>query len=199
MIEQELNEISYDASKRSGGRLRPTPNPSFRDKFRRLLWGVLASTLFRFSPIPMHCVRATFLRLFGARISGRVYIYPSTNIRSPWNLEMGPESCLGPGVICYNVGKVVLGSRALVSQGAHLCGASHDFRVAEFTLLVGDIRIGANAWIAADAFVGPGVEVGEGAVVGARSVVMRDVPKGAIFAGNPARQVGSRLGRDNGR
>jgi acetyltransferase-like isoleucine patch superfamily enzyme len=36
----------------------------------------------------------------------------------------------------------------------------------------------------------PGVTVGENALVGAGSVVVRDVPDGAIVAGNPARQIG---------
>ena len=196
MLEQKMKETSTAPSMLSGGRPKPMPKPSFGDKFRRVLWALVASTLFRYSPVPMHGVRALLLRIFGARIQGKVYVYPSTSIRSPWNLEMGPESCLGPRVICYNVGNVILGSCALVSQGAHLCGASHDFRVEGFPLLVGEIRIGANAWVAADAFVGPGVQIGEGAVVGACSVVMRDVPCEAVFAGNPARQVGTRWNRD---
>ena len=44
-------------------------------------------------------------------------------------------------------------------------------------------RIGANATIL------PGVEIGEGALVGAGSVVARDVPPGAVVAGNPARVI----------
>lgn len=172
--------------------LRPEPAPSIQDKLRRLGWEVVAATFFRFSPIPMHSWRSAILKAFGAKIYGPVFVYPTTSIRAPWNLELASGSCLGPNVNCYNVGMVSLAERALVSQGAHLCGASHDFRAADFALLVGDIRIGADAWIAADAFIGPGVEVGDGAVVGARSVVMRDVPRDTIFAGNPARQVGVR-------
>jgi acetyltransferase-like isoleucine patch superfamily enzyme len=44
-------------------------------------------------------------------------------------------------------------------------------------------RIGANATLL------PGVEVGEGALVGAGSVVVHDVPPGAVVAGNPARVI----------
>jgi len=42
-------------------------------------------------------------------------------------------------------------------------------------------RIGANSTIL------PGVEIGEGALVGAGSVVVHDVPAGAVVGGNPAR------------
>ena len=45
-------------------------------------------------------------------------------------------------------------------------------------------KIGANATIL------PGVVVGENALVGAGSVVVRDVPAGAVVAGNPARVIG---------
>jgi acetyltransferase-like isoleucine patch superfamily enzyme len=44
-----------------------------------------------------------------------------------------------------------------------------------------------RASIGSGATVLCGVEIGEGAVVGAGSVVTRDVPSGAVVAGNPAR------------
>ena len=45
-------------------------------------------------------------------------------------------------------------------------------------------KIGANATIL------PGVVIGEHALVGAGAVVVRDVPAGAVVAGNPARVIG---------
>jgi maltose O-acetyltransferase len=39
------------------------------------------------------------------------------------------------------------------------------------------------------AIVLPGVTIGENAVVGAGSVVTRDVPRGLVVAGNPARAL----------
>ncbi len=44
-------------------------------------------------------------------------------------------------------------------------------------------RIGANSTIL------PGVEIGENALVGAGSVVVHDVPPGAVVAGNPAQVI----------
>ena len=51
------------------------------------------------------------------------------------------------------------------------------------TLIRRRASIGSNATILC------GVTIGEGAMVGAGSVVTRDVPPGAIVAGNPARPV----------
>jgi acetyltransferase-like isoleucine patch superfamily enzyme len=45
-------------------------------------------------------------------------------------------------------------------------------------------KIGANATLL------PGVVIGENALVGAGSVVVKDVPAGAVVAGNPARVIG---------
>jgi acetyltransferase-like isoleucine patch superfamily enzyme len=51
------------------------------------------------------------------------------------------------------------------------------------TLIKKRASIGSNATILC------GVTVGEGALVGAGSVVTRDVPAGAVVAGNPARPI----------
>jgi len=49
--------------------------------------------------------------------------------------------------------------------------------------------IGDRVWIGASAMILKGVTVGDGAVIAAGAVITRDVPAGALFAGNPARLV----------
>jgi len=51
------------------------------------------------------------------------------------------------------------------------------------------VSIQNDAWIGTGAIVLSGITVGEGAVVAAGAIVTRDVPAGAIVAGNPARVI----------
>lgn len=173
-------------------RLQRAPAPSSRDKIWRLAWAIVGKTIYRWSPLSLFRWRCFLLKAFGAQISGRAYPYPTARIWAPWNLEMGPGSCIGPNVICYSVTLIALGANSLVSQGAHLCAATHDHRDPSFPLVVGSITIGDDAWVAAEAFIGPGVSISERAVVGARSVVMKDVPAGIVVGGNPARPIARR-------
>jgi acetyltransferase-like isoleucine patch superfamily enzyme len=50
--------------------------------------------------------------------------------------------------------------------------------------------VGRRAAIGSNATILCGVTIGENAIVGAGSVVTKDVPAGAIVAGNPARTIG---------
>jgi acetyltransferase-like isoleucine patch superfamily enzyme len=53
-------------------------------------------------------------------------------------------------------------------------------------------RVGRRASIGSGAIILGGVSIGEGALVGAGAVVTRDVPPGAVVAGNPARILRAR-------
>lgn len=170
------------------GANRSAPKWSKREMVARILWGV-ALPLFVLSPRPLWGWRRWLLRLFGARIGNDVHIYPSVRITIPWNLTVGGQSAIGDRAIVYALGLVRLGERVTISQGAHLCAGTHDWRQPDRPLLKPPIFIGDDAWICADAFVGPGVTVGQGAIVGARAVAMKDVPPGSIVVGNPARAL----------
>jgi len=164
---------------------------SRREQVGRVLWGI-AAPLFRLSPRPFWGWRRMLLRVFGAKVSPNVHIFPTVRITIPWNLDLGAQSAVGDRAILYALGPIRIGDRTTVSQGAHLCAGTHDWRDPAMPLLKPSITIGEDAWICADAFIGPGVSVGARAIVGARAVAVRDVAKGIIVAGNPAKEIGKR-------
>lgn len=167
---------------------------SFGNKVGRSVWALVYHLFYRWVPPPLHGIRRAILRLFGAKIASTAHIYPSVEIWAPWNLEMREGTCLAPGVLCYNVARIVLGRNARVSQRATLCAASHDFDDPAMPLVSGPIVIGPGAWICMDAFVGLDVVVGARAVLGARSVTLRDLQPNTLYAGIPARPIRARGG-----
>ena len=162
-----------------------------RIQLMRVMWA-LGKGAFRLVPRPCYAPRRTILRVFGAKVGRNVNIANSAMIYFPWNLNIGDWSSIGERAIIYNLGKVSIGEKATVSQGAHLCAGTHDFSDPSTPLLTPPISIGNQAWVCADAFVGPGVSIGEGAVVGARAVAVKDVEPWAVVAGNPARFIKQR-------
>lgn len=162
-----------------------------REQAGRVVWA-LAWPLFALSPRPMWGWRRWLLRAFGARVEKEVHIHPSVRIAIPWNLTIEAGAGIGDGAILYALGPITICKGATVSQGAHLCAGTHDWRDPAMPLLKQPVHVGAEAWICAEAFVGPGVRVGERAILAARAVAMRDVEAGTLMAGNPARKVGTR-------
>lgn len=144
----------------------------------------------------MHRWRCFVLRMCGARLGRNNFIYASARIWAPWQLETEDVVTIARDAWVYNVGGVKLGSHAIVSEGAFLCGATHDFHDAGFPLVSKPIEVGAYAWICARAVVLPGVTCREGAVLGAAAVTSKDLEPWTVYAGNPARRVGARRGGD---
>lgn len=163
------------------------------NKITRILWEICYWLFFRpFGTIIFNKWRIFVLRIFGANISLNVYIYANVKIWAPWNLQIGTNSSLAPGVDCYNQGKISIGANTSISQKAYLCASTHDITDSTHPLLLKPIVIEDQVWVAADAFIGPGVTIGEGAVVGARSAVFNDVEPWTVVGGNPAKFIKKR-------
>ncbi len=160
-------------------------------QFRRLAW-VAGKVLFRLIPRPLYAPRRMLLRCFGAKVGRNVNIANTAVIEFPWNLEIGEWSAIGERARIYSLGKISIGRQSTISQGAHLCAGSHDYRDPAMPLLTPPMDVCDQVWVCADAFIGPGVSVGSGAVVGARAVVCRNVEPWTVVAGNPAKPVKKR-------
>lgn len=158
----------------------------------RMTWIIAWELLGSWTPTPAHAWRRILLRAFGANIDHTAKVYPRVRVWYPPNLIMEEFSTLGPYVNCYCMDTIHLGAHALVSQGAHLCGGTHNIDSPEFELQTKAIFLSRHCWIAAEAFVSPGVTVEEGAVLGARSVAARNLEAWGVYVGNPARKIRQR-------
>lgn len=197
-----MKQASYNSAEEMKVQDRQDPylGPSFSlgNRMRRTAWIVCWLVMYRPSLRPMHAWRALLLRVFGARMGPNCHFYPSSRVWAPWNLICADQVTLGDSAEIYNPAPIGFGSHAIVSQGAFICGATHNFDDPTFPLLAYAMEIGAYAWICARASVCPGVNVGEGAVLGLGSVASRDLDPWCVYAGSPARKVKERRRTDSG-
>ncbi|MDY6927558.1 MAG: putative colanic acid biosynthesis acetyltransferase [Pseudomonadota bacterium] len=177
----------------SGRTSRKQASFSLKNRLYRLIWKTVYLLLIEYTPVFMRGWRVNLYKLFGAKITGRVNIYPKAIIWSPSNLVMKEGSCIANGAIIYNQDLITLGKRALISQGAHICTGTHDYNSINFDLKTKPIEIKDDAWICAEAFICPGVKVGEGAVLGARAFTHQDLDSWCVYTGNPARKIRKRI------
>jgi putative colanic acid biosynthesis acetyltransferase WcaF len=173
----------------------PYLRPAFskKNQLARLVWNAVHLLLYRPSLRPMFAWRSFLLRCFGATMGPGCHFYPASKVWAPWNLTCDSHVAAADGAEIYNPAPMHFGSHCIVSQGAYLCGATHDYNNAAFPLLAYRMSFGAYAWICARAAVGPGVQVGEGAVLGLGAVATRSLEPWMVYGGNPAVAVKTRV------
>lgn len=132
------------------------------------------------------------------RLGRRVRINAQTTITahklcSEPVLSIGDDVYIGSQVSLSVGSRIVIGDRVLIASGVFLAGYDgHPVDPiarsrGDADEVPGPIVIGDDAWIGSGAFVRKGTRIGRCAVVAAGSVVVSDVPDGAIVGGNPAR------------
>ena len=185
------NEADHISAKTS---LDPYLRPAFSltDRLRRMMWNICWSLLYRLSPRPMHGWRTFLLQVFGAHMGKHCHFYPASKVWAPWNLVCADQVTAADGAEIYNPAPIIFGSHAILSQGAYICGATHDYEDAAFPLLAYEMEVGAYAWVCARASVVPGVKIGEGAVLGLGATATRDLEAWTVYAGSPAVRIKER-------
>lgn len=112
-------------------------------------------------------------------------------------LAPGAELLVGDGVgmsstlICAAT-RVEIGEGTQIGGGCMILDTDFHPRAADGTWVTNPaavarpVRIGKHCFIGARSIILKGVTIGDGAIIGAGAVVTRDVPAGALAAGNPA-------------
>lgn len=120
-----------------------------------------------------------------ALIHGRAYVAPSARLGD------GCQALANATVAA----DARLGEACIVNHGAgvdHECRLGAGVHIAPGAVLCGCVDVGDAAFVGAGAVVLPRLRIGADAIVGAGAVVTRDVPAGAVVAGNPARTLDTR-------
>lgn len=91
-------------------------------------------------------------------------------------------------------GGITIGDGTILAHEVQIFARNHMFDADDLHYIPYDTRnmekpvvIGKYVWIGARVTILPGVTISDGAVIAAGSVVTKNVPKGAIVGGNPAK------------
>ncbi|GEM_PF-1066648 len=98
--------------------------------------------------------------------------------------ELQPTASIGAGLILKHTTGLVVGGEVVAGRGLVL---HQNVTLGDRRPYGGQPRIGNDVTVGAGACVLGPITIGDGAVVAANSVVLADVPPGAVVAGNPAR------------
>ena len=110
------------------------------------------------------------------------------------NSYISPRAALGEGTVVMSGVSIhsgaVIGAHCIINTHAsvdHDCAVADFVHIAPHAVLCGHVTVGEGALVGAGAVVIPGVRIGRWAVIGAGAVVRKDIPDGAVVAGNPGR------------
>jgi acetyltransferase-like isoleucine patch superfamily enzyme len=110
-------------------------------------------------------------------------------------ITVGAGSSIHPGCQLKSyIAPILIGEGVMIAANAALYSYDHGIAPdqpirAQLLTAKAPITIRDEAWIGTGAIILSGVTIGEGAVIGAGAVVTKDIPAGAIAAGNPARVI----------
>ena len=91
-----------------------------------------------------------------------------------------------------NLALVKIGNRVCISQGVYLCTGNHNYKKDLFNLILKEIVIEDDCWIAAKSIIAPGSILKRGSVACLGSVVSGILQKDGIYKGNPAKLLKSK-------
>ena len=102
-------------------------------------------------------------------------------------LNIGDNVAIGDRTEIHVGSNCLIGANTLISWDC--CIIDRDYHKFGNEENIKPIRIGENVWIGCRVLILKGVTVGDGAIIAAGSVVTKDVPKGVMVAGNPAKII----------
>ena len=141
------------------------------------------------SPAARGSMAPALRALFGA-VADDVFIEAPFHCSYGINTSLGARVYLNAGCTILDSGRVTIGEGTMLGPSVQIyCAEHHKDAVlrGQGLEVARPVTIGADVWIGGGAIILGGVTIGDGAIVGAGAVVTKDVPAGAVVAGNPAR------------
>lgn len=111
------------------------------------------------------------------------------------NIDLGSDIFLVDTLLNAgdNEGKITIEDYVFFGHGVKVLARGHDYKLLnkkrQESVVEKPIYIKQGAWIGSASTILSGVTIGKNSVVGAGSIVTKNIPDGAIVAGNPAKII----------
>jgi len=105
------------------------------------------------------------------------------------NIKLGKKVFINFNCCILDTSEIIIGDNVMIGPNVQIYAATHPLDIKTRNSMLEyskSVTIGNDVWIGGGAIICPGVQIGDGAVVAAGSVVVKDVPKNVMVAGNPA-------------
>ena len=108
------------------------------------------------------------------------------------NISIGDNVRIGTRVYIDAMGGLTIGNNVIFGPDVAILTANHNYDNTsklpyDEEMIYKPVTIADNVWIGCRAVIVPGVTINEGAVIAMGAVVTKDVPRGAVVGGNPAK------------
>ena len=136
--------------------------------------------------------RAAILRELLGSVGAGVTIRPPLIMDYGYQTTIGPGTFVNSGAVILDVGRVTIGADVQIGPNVQLLTPTHPLEPElrrSGAEAAEPITIGDNVWLGGGVIVCPGVTIGADTVVGAGAIVTRDLPRGVLAVGNPARVI----------
>lgn len=138
---------------------------------------------------PCSKLRILYLRtILKVKIGRETFVH--MGCRFEGDIVIGDNCVIGRS--CILNGEIIIKNNVSITAEAYIFSTSHIVNDPDFKCFYKPVCIDDYAWIGARVIIQPGVSIGKGAVLGSGSVVTQDVVPYGIFAGVPAKSIGTR-------
>ena len=120
-------------------------------------------------------------------VKHKCYFGTGNGLRIGDRTQLGQNAKIDPEVTIGN--DVLMGPDVMILTTRHAFERLNRPINQQGCLARNPVTIGSDVWIGARVVILPGVNIADKAIIGAGAVVTKDIPEGAIFAGNPARLI----------
>lgn len=129
-------------------------------------------------------------------IGENTHIMGGCKIVEPENISLGSHVYIGPRNTLFGFGGITIADGTILVHDVEIMTRNHNYDSEDLQSIPYDkvyihkpVTIEENVWIGSHVLIVPGVTIGEGAVIGMGAVITKDVPKGAVMGGNPAKVI----------